>query len=767
MPNPKKRATFHKRLIFHVRRALRHINRVIVLSESPLARTEIVKDAVVLGPGAALADYGRTLRSVLQWAVASLAASPPVMIRGQRPIASDPIWTDAALQPFLILYYQFFEPIPVTERIEQGTLIETLLQRMEIRDRNTFVRLRDRAIHDVARLIATELKERTHRAEIQERVCEDWLLPLRTRPSLLCILEFAAVFRHPVPRAALVAMASAEFNERVDTHIDFLILHRYLQVFTGRSDVDLAVPERLCAHMDARITARKAKQWRERAISYYRDTDDKLELIWQLQRAGRHVEAVKLYIDHVSDFALKWPISDVLRVAQQFPPTSLTAGQLFEIQLAISHLEYAVERREPALNAARLALRTALSDEQKGRAYLSMGIICSRSDYQLAEMYFTRAEELLPDTHPELSVTWLRRAGMLVSQKRYEQAEVYLQRIISRPETADAQALPGAELQLARIMIARGNTGDAKTKLLRLMMDWEEKGNTFFLGHVCIAVGLAAERERDVEQMLYWADKAANFYETCQFAQGIHNSLGMKSKAWAMAKRFDLAVPIIEEMITTSRKRGDVMSEMYGYLNCVRFYAELANWRRAVWNFFSASYLAKRLKAEPMLDTLTDLSHRHAPLQALIPTALSLEEDAAIYLAFRDGWVAWRTLSDETGIARSSAGRLLTRLVGYNLLVRHGSSRATHYRLSTEVAAQPTADFPGGQAEGTAGAEAALHDLFRRFGKIDLKIVLKETALSRSTAQRVLRRMVESGKVLPVGKGRTTQYLPIKQPAAS
>jgi tetratricopeptide (TPR) repeat protein len=687
------------------------------LSRSPLAHASLVTPALILDDLAPTPDdRGRALRVVLRWAVNRLAPMPPRYPLGTRRPFEDPTWQDPLWWPYNILRHRYLEPLDADQRevlcSEGEGYVEALLALTGIPSTSQYYAERERAIEDVARLLARQL--RTHHAdeELRHIALDEIYAELQANPAALAVMELAATFRDAFPRALLLEMAKVEVADATSGHHTIIATLHYLQkqrlLQQGDNGTRLWMSPPLQAYLHAHLARTQQIRRHRRALLHYRRHGAPLEIAWHLQMADHAEEAATLLLQAAPQLIGELQSPELRDMLATFTLQHLPQPLWYQVQRLRCDVHQQLGERQEALAACHNALKAATqlsarSNLARAQVYRRLGKLHEDHNQGHALEYYRRAIENFTPADTELVDALKDRAWVYIHRKEWAQAEADLNRALALAR--DGAWRQQADIHTAMASIHRQHKcyTEALAHARKALTLREERGDFQSQAEAWCNVGLIHTQMGEINTAMgVFHDALTKFEELgCREAIAIVKlNMGVTLQ---LAQRLEEAITYYKACLDIVTALRIPLLQSKACSNLVETYAALEDYETAHHYWQRGHQLNREAGLEKELEVYDELLEEFPRLKVetspnpMVPTAqvertsqsasrlletqqpLAPEEIEALKLAQAEGRITNRALREATGISKPTATRKLSHLVELDLLRQQGQGRGTHY----------------------------------------------------------------------------------------
>lgn len=695
---PELAALSEDQLAAEVSQAFRRYASLLDLSRSPLATAALIGPALVLDATSPTADdRGRALRVVLRWAVNRLAPGP-VALEG-RPIDFDaPFWSDPRWRNHILLFYRYLEPL-ATDDLEDlgcGTLTEALLNLTGLANEHNLFDERERAIGQTAAVLREQLIQRGSDDELRRLAAEEVCQSLQASPTAYTLLELAATFRGALPRDWLLAMARQEHLAKVAATVDDLIRARLL--VEGDAGARLLVPPALQVYLHARQSANQRLRRHQAAAEFYRQAGEPLEAAWHWIGGEQPTQAAAVLLPAVDELMSDLQLEELRDVLLQFSENQLTPEVWREVQILLTDLWWKTGHREAALAACRRALRLTPDLERQAHLYRVLGKLHEDHNPHIALGHYATADRFFLPADPERATLLKDRAWLHIHSHDWVSAEADLTLALGLIEAVLPPTSTEAKRQRADIHTAlsglhrqQHHYAQAIDHAQQALALRETLGNAALAADSYTSLGLSYAEMGEPEQALQAYAEALVIYQKMGHQERIAGARLNLGGAHYYAGRFDRAISEYRASLDIFQKLALPRGQAQAQYNLAEAYIAQGDVAQARSHWGTGVALSQQEALIDIMAQFGQLHKAHPDLKSddpspdpgtLAPEAtwLSREEQLALEIARREKQVRTNDLVEHT-ITRSTAKRVLGRLVEQGLLCQVGRGRAAHYVL--------------------------------------------------------------------------------------
>ena len=418
-------------------------------------------------------------------------------------------------------------------------------------------------------------------------------------------------------------------------------------------------------------------------------------------------------------------------------------------------------RHAETLRTSQQAISYAADKDQLGVAFSLTGLRLSTSDYRSALLFLEKALELLPPGHPDRLPAVARRALILLDQGHFDKTAVALREIEAAENVSDpVQRAYAAEIQI-QINRMQNRHDEALRQTYISLQIWEMLGSLPHAAYCYAQAALITAETGNLARAMELAAQGEQLAKQVGYGTGVIIVRTARAYAMVLSGQPDDAIVLLRQCLAECSQMNNQRTLLHIYLLLGRAWAmkEDIGELRGCW--LAACRIAKRLETPwvlaELLQELNMLSHRATDKAH----QLNIPEQIALELVKHTGFVTSQALADTAGISPASARRVLHRLASMDLLARSGQGRSTVFSdlENTPSTQRAHSDTPGIGVR-TRQAEHIVWTIIAQGGSITIARLLTECPISRSTAQRLLSRLVANGLLLQRGKGPACEYVP-------
>lgn len=678
-----------------VSEAFKCYDSLLKLSRSPLAHSDLIAPALVLGDADPTADdRGRALRVMLRWGVARLAPTPPSYPLGaQRPF-DDPTWQDPLWWRYNILRHRYLEPLQrdQVESLGYSRTTDALINLTGISSQDTFFNERSRAIREVVALLRRQMSNRQCDDELCRLALDELYQSLESNRGARSLLGLAATFRSVFPRALLFQMASDEGLYGGEAALDYLIAHRLL--VEGDGGASLLMPAALQVYVYARQPRASLGRRHERAARFYRQTEGPIEVAWHLHMSGRSIEAADTLLGVAQYLIDDLQIEELREALSQFSAKQLPPSQWCRVQTLLCDLFYKAGERDQALSACRQALNVETEPTGQARLYHRMARLYQGYNPTHALRYYQLAEELFDPQDPQWLDLLKDRAWHYIQRKEWAKAEADLTLALERATSSQRADMQDA---LADVYRQQGHYNRAVSHAQKALGLREERGDLPRVADSFNNLGLIYAEMGEPDYAIAAYQEALATYRRLGNREAIASIQLNVGAAHCLSGRLSKAIDHYAASLTIFEEIEMPRGQAQAHYNLAEAFASLGQVERAQHHWRAGYALSRQAGLHDQLEWFNQLRDQSPTFQELIPAQqvnvepdrplpcsdpiLLPEERVALALARQTGWVTSKTLMAQTGVSKATATRRLVGLVERGLLVKAGRGRATRYTL--------------------------------------------------------------------------------------
>jgi len=734
------------------------------LASSPLATSSLCASALLPdGQDVTPVDRAMAVRDVIDWAIARIAPvqarSPEELLEKTKP--SPPV--DDRWNSYNVLVYKFLRshhdgPQSVHLSLSTGGRANRSGPD-EFNDRRRFKALYRRAIGQLVEIVRGGLIQHRYARQI-----ERWAIQSLQRRCPLGFEErrlasLAASFRGAIPRDLLLNFARLEHIPQPDKALDSLIGKGILRV--RNNGQYLVMPVGLKNTHLRRIPFTTRTMRHSRAIEYYRDQGNLIEMAWHMLQAGHVADAADVIIVNQRRLlTAENRVDDVYSVLKTFSREGLEIGEWAQIQQCLANAQYLCGDAAGSLRTTRSLLKQPLLVRDRVQALLWLATLQKGIDWRQALVAIDEALALTTAGDVQRLYCLLHSTTVRLEQFETDGLDGILADILARaPDDAvDLRAYALANMaDYYRISKDLPQALDFAQQGLSL---WESIGDTFQIVYTHNLIALILMKMRRIDEALCHIDQAE------LRGRSLAEST-LTITTWQLRGQFHICSQQREEATMSLLQAREIARRIDEPGMAVNLDSQLFDhfaahqmWDEARYHFLAGYITALLHSPQRFVAHFQSRYKKHAFLHDMnFEHELSERELLVLDIALSDGRITRRLLIESFPVSTASATRILGDLCARKLLISRGAGRSQHYVLSGEPAANVGnvgTSVLSGEAE---TAWRMVLDRAKKGERITPGAMLKSTRLSKATVHRLLKRMVEKKILVRHGAGRNTHYL--------
>lgn len=678
-----------------VNAAFKNYNSVLTLARSPLADSSLVAPLLVLDDVSPTAnERGSALRLLLFWATNKLAPGQIPFPMGQERPLDDPTWRDPRWWRYNILRHRYIEPLHPDQFVEGGRFTETLVALTGIPSVDTFYDERNRAIREVAQWLHPQLERGHADGELQHLALEAAYLPLHSETTSRALLHIAATFDDVFPRYLLVQMAQQEQLSHVESGLNHLIAHRYLQ--TDHESESLWLSPVLRTYVYTRQSREKALNRHRKAAEYFAHHQEVLRAARHYISAQRWSQAAEILLTCAHELIHELELDELYEVLQLFENADLAGEPLRGINWLMCDLFIRSGRQNEALATCRRLLKLTDSVAEQARIYRRMGKLYEKHNQLHALGYYQQAVDRLKPDDSELVDLLKDRAWLYILRKEWRQAEQDLVLALERLPESAKESRADIHDALASLY-GEQNLYDQALKFSHNALGLrEELGDLSRVANSFINMGLIYSGMGNYSHAIAAYEEAMVAYKKMGNQELIATALLNIGTAYHLDNNIEAAISHYNESLQISSAIGFPLAEVRARYNLAEALADQNQCQDAQRHWQLAYRLSERSGFDDELTDLRNLKAETPALQAFAQTPqdangarleftapLEPEEEDLLKFVQERGRITTKLLMESTHVSKATANRRLAHLVDRGHLQKFGKGRSTYYALAT------------------------------------------------------------------------------------
>ncbi|MCD4655013.1 tetratricopeptide repeat protein, partial [bacterium] len=645
------------------------------------------------------------------------------------------------------------------EYFEDSGIIDTLLARTGIPNRDCFYSETKKAIRQISMILRREIESPSASKAIQRIVVIQYCQNLEKIPGALKMLGIASTFRKAFPRQLLQEMVESEQISGFSETLDYLILERFLlELDDGGYLLNIPV---LRSYIYNKQNPETLKRRHLCAATYSSEMGQAPDQIRHLQRADQQQKAYLLVNNKWGALEPRCTLDELLGIINGFKRECLQEDQWHMIQLLKGTILSRSGNFKDASEVFRQILQSTRNKTIKIQTYITFANACTNSDPEIALRYFEEAELHITGSEINAMYLFMSRGRFHVLHEEFEYAENYLKKALSLKASEHIEA--GVLFQLAKLYKEQGNYELALQNTRKVHIFAEEKGLASLSAsaldvqaQIYSDMGVLPKALRIAEQVDVLYRNARNFGDLWKLWNNLgysYSKTGQHKEALTLLRK---ALVIQEKLNIQGLEKLSMnlsLATVYGHLN--RKEPACIHWKLAYQSAEQLGlqeYIKNLKKIRDEIPALKDAGRSDDSQWIKITPAAQ----GAIAHANKNGQITTRMLVETAKISRATASKILSRLVTYGHLILNGNGRATYYTPSEQIRKKNhEAIDPYPILHGTE----YVMDYVHRVGYVTSKNLSTRLGVSRPTAKRMLARLVTMDVLQTRGAGRNTQYV--------
>jgi len=612
---------------------------------------------------------------------------------------------------------------------------------------------RQRALAEAARLLRQELTEPSHSNEIRQLSVTLRLKPLEQHPSALQLLGIACVFRGAVLRELLKSLAREEGILNIDNLLELLIHNGLLQRMADAATLRLPSVCRPAIHSRQEQTRQEARH--RAAAREFQQRGAVLDCAWHLARGGQTQEALVLLFDHFPVLERQVPRAELLQVLDDIGQQLVQETEKVRLKLLTAYVSISGGDRESQLQYTRQLIAAAAEPEDKARGFMWLATSHMGFDNQLASRFFAEAERILPPNHQFRFELGGRRAMLLHQQNRPEEATAVLRKLLADRTGASAEIEATLRAILANALICQDQLDDARRELESALLLNLQENNESGVSYCYSVLADLYLQQNEPERTIHHAELAAEIARRMDYQSGLAVALRIKGEALTKMARFDESIAVLNEGLNVASAGQWWRTALICHARLAEAHSRNGDGAAGRCHWLAAMDLGRRLGAPELVDSLLDLRQELPELHSLSALdRLSEHEAQAVAFILKQTTTSATSLAEHLGVSRATAKRLVNKLVASGVIARADVAGKARYSMMEEIAAPA----PGVNRENPLPPAAIRALALAGSGKVTVADLVRDTGISRASAQRLLARLIAAGRLLRTGKGRASSY---------
>jgi tetratricopeptide (TPR) repeat protein len=628
--------------------------RLLELSTMPLAHSPLVEQCFLQGVPVNPDVRGRTLQSVLRWAVMRL-----------RP-GGEHSWVAYQWRHYNTVAYFYFESMRVSELAERMAIAE-----------QTLYQVRASAMEAIGRTLEAELTSPRDLAGRRHLAISDRYGLFSTDQQR--ILRLLAAFQQGMPVKLLHTLTAHPLPTDVQAEIHQLLASNW--VVTNERGSELLLRPEVSDYLRTRLTPQERSDWHSHIGDYFTQREQYFSAAQHYFSADLVQKAARILIDHYATIVNDLQVDEMLNLISEFHRTDMDSATWAQLKIVAGDGAYLLEDVDTALAEYQQALRTPEIDV-KALAYYRRAKVLELRNTDEALAHYAYCIQLL--------VTQPTPAPLLV--------RVYIDRAILLLEKRNNPTQATGDLENAAAIItphARGDWADLHTAWLTIDIRRAEFASAIEHGQ---QAWLAANEIGDVIRMMHSAHNLGMLYaRLSRFEEGLSylgrsfelaTEVGNRQMAGASSKtiggnlymigRFAEAEKRYQEAYAIFVELGNHSWQAHTCFDLAEVYAEMGDMQRMYHYFEEGITLARDAGDVRLVEAFEKFGRSHQSLFSdLNPRQLQGLNHIKAH-----GKITNRQYQEINALSARQALRDLQALEAAEIVVKVGKGRATYYQMT-------------------------------------------------------------------------------------
>ncbi len=743
----------------HVKYALKNYHDLNLLSRSILCHSSPVKAALVVEDSLPTSfELAHALRVVLRWAVDQLAPAPSKQPIGRFRPENDPTWGDRLWRNYNILRHRYLDTAPLEKNGTSKGKTSRLMNYLDLTSHKKFKIATEQAIREVSELLQQEMSSRRHYDDFARSAVDVHLSSLKSYPQAFKLLESATIFSVPFPRRLLMLLAEREIIDKVEAEFRYLRCEGY--VIENGEVMTVQVPKKLRRILYECQPAELLRQRHSFAADYYLKSGMIIEATRHLILGDRSKEAAEIILKNIWDLlTLEKQSAELCEVLSMFTAEKLNSSEWFKIQQSLGAAVYLKGDYAASHTICRRALKGDIKPEEKAEGLLWLAMLYRSVDIELGLQFLDEALACLPVDHPESLYILLHKSTLEMEKGDAVSAEKLILKILNQADPEQKDLIAYAHLNLTTCCRMQKKLDEAEEYARKSLVLWELEGSSYQIASCYNELAVILLAKNELRQAFKFANLCYSLNKKLKSDHGIAISLITLGKITAANGKNKEATEYYHESLLLCKKLDWPRMEMMGHAELVKVFMKLNEKEKARGHWIEAFSIATMMKLDNYIEILNKLKEKIPELQSMgIDSIPSKKERTALNIVHQEGYVTRNMLAAQLDISDTSAYRCLSEMVKKGILDQERKGRSTYYVVAGEKKQKPKVSLEIGTNKKTIYAGKTAMKIALKGERLTTQILMNKTGITRSTAQRILKRLTNERKLVRKGKGRSVYY---------
>ncbi len=581
---------------------------------------------------------------------------------------------------------------------------------------------------------------------------------MKSYPQAFKLLEAATIFPVPFPRRLLMLLAERENIHKFETEFRYLRCEGY--VIEDGEVMTVQVPKKLRRILYECQPTELLRQRHSFAADYYLKSGMIIESTRHLILADRTREAAEIILKHIWDLlTLEKQTDELCDVLSMFTAEKLTSSEWFKIQQSLGAAVYLKGDYAASQAICRRALKGDIKPEEKAEGLLWLAMLYRSIDIELGLQFLDEALACLPVDHPESLYILLHKSTLAMEKGDAVSAEKLLLKIFNQADPEQKDLIAYAHLNLSTSYRMQNKLDEAAEYARKALVLWELEGSSYQIASCYNELAIILLAKNELEQALKFANLCHSLNRKLNSEHGIAISLITLGKIAAANRKNNETIEYYKESLLLCKKLDWPRMEMTGHTEMVKVFMKLDQKDNVRCHWIEAFSIASMMKLDKYIEILNQLKEKIPELQSIsIDSAHSRKETAALNIVHQEGYVTRNMLSAQLDISDTSAYRCLSEMTKKGILDQEKKGRSTYYVVAGERKQKQKASLKTGINKKTIHATETAIETASKGERLTTQILMNKTGITRSTAQRILKRLTNERKLVRKGKGRSVYY---------
>ncbi|MFT5194257.1 MAG: putative membrane protein [Candidatus Promineifilaceae bacterium] len=628
--------------------------RILELSALPFAQTRLVTDCLLTGHPITPDIRGRTLRSILRWAIDRLKPG------GEHK------WFANEWRNFNILNYFYLEGLKVAE----------VSEKMGIADQTLYL-IRLEAIAAVAQVLVQEIKQPVDGQRRKNYVLEDQY-KLQTNYSRT-ILRLLTAFGQSMPYRLISSVMQTEDSTYLNQSLSDLVNSGLIISDPAFSTV-LVHPETI-DFLAIQLSSQEREEWHSQIADYFLEQANFIEAAKQYKRADLPQKSANVLLNNHEAIINDMQIEDLQHLIGNLKPTELDEDSWVRIQLLngdnlklLGNLDGAISAYQKALAAESIPL--------KARAYYQRAMALFLTNLDEALAHYNYCIKLLIEYNIEpdlLTRAYIGQAQVYLRENQFDVAEESLQHATMRINESNREIFSYLQSAWYYLSIKRN---DLKKAVLHGQQAWlaaTEIGDSVRMAEMSHNLGMIYAQLGDFDKSSDYLNKSIVIAKEIGNLEVLAANRKTLGGLYFIQKDFDNAIKEYEAAWKMLINMGNLNWQTHTAYDLAEVYGEVGN-EEKFWEFYNQGLvLAEKVGNSSLVEEL-NLLQENLSFQNRSEN-LNERQTLIIFHLRQHQKITNRDFQSLTQLSPRQALRELQDLVEKNLIEKAGKGRSAHYRL--------------------------------------------------------------------------------------